>query len=157
MTTQAANPFAGVNSAPTTTQGSYLEPGRYKLKIGKCIYKKLFKGGDAFIVETTVVESSNPAIPVGGARTWLQKNNESFKASVKLFCYAACGFDVRDEKQEKAIKDLEQHTETILMKAITDNALAGREVYVDVTAKDKKQSEGTFNLHTFSPAQPPKA
>lgn len=155
--TPAFNPFAGMREAQTNSNGSYLTPGRFKLRIGKVIWKKLFKGGEALIVETTVLESSDPVIPVGSARTWLQKSNESFKASAKLFCYAACGYDVKNEKHEAVIKaSIEPHCETIMLKALNEGFLIGREVFVDVTSKEKKQTEGTFNLHTFSPAQPTK-
>jgi hypothetical protein len=149
-------PFRGLREAKTFNSGSFLDNGRYRLKIQKCIYKKLNAGGNAFIVEATVLESTNEKHPVGAQRSWFQKENESFQSAVKLFCYAATGFDEKNAVHEKRIKtEVEPNCETIMLKAITEDLLKGREVFVDVTSKPKKKTEGDFSLHTFSPAQPP--
>lgn len=151
------NPFEGMRNAETSQSGTWFATGRYKVKIAKLIWKKLNAGGEALIVETTVLESSNDKTPVGASRTWLQKNNKSFKAAAKLFCFAACGYDIRNEEHDKIIKaQIEPNCETIMLKALNEGLLTGREVYVEVTEKPKQSNPGEmFSLHTFSPAQPP--
>lgn len=155
--TQGFNPFAGMRTAQTSFQGQYFSPGRYRVRIDKCVYRSTQNSGDVFLIETTVLETNNDKDhPVGAQRTWMQgtKNKNVYMAAVKMFCIAACGLDIKSEADAEKVKVCEERCEEIMLGAITRGALNGREVWIDVVPKEKKNTPGeTFNLHVFSPVK----
>lgn len=157
--TQGANPFAGMRGAATSQQGSFLSPGRYKLKINKYVYRPTQNSGDVFLIECTVLESTNPATPVGAERTWMQgtKNKQVYLSAVKSFAAAMVGLDLKNEIHARAFAEkVEPTIEETMLTAITTATFNGREVIVDVTNKEKKTKPGEFfDLHVFSPGQAP--
>ena len=52
------NLFAGLKTAKVSERGIYTNPGKYKVRVNKCIMKHVRKGYDAFICEFVVVESN---------------------------------------------------------------------------------------------------
>jgi hypothetical protein len=162
MTQQAPsfNPFAGARSANTSQQGNYFSPGRYKVKIKNCVYRPTQNSGDVFLVETQILETSDPIKhPIGADRTWIQgtKNKNVYLSAVKAFAAAAVGLDLKNPEHQAVFdaKVVPQVEETLLA-AITKNALGGRILWVDVTEKEKKTKPGeNFNLHTFGPGEAP--
>jgi hypothetical protein len=150
------NPFAGMNETKASSGGgTYLTDGRYKIKVTKCLYIDTDQGNRAFIAEFAIVETTDAAKhPVGANRSWYQGVNKSFKAEVKSFCYAACGYDAKNDKHAEALRQLDSRSEGIMSKAIGPlNILSGRELNVDVKTKQQKQDKTkSFTGHTFSPA-----
>jgi leucyl-tRNA synthetase len=110
-------------------------------------------------VETNAVESSDPATVPGAERTWIQgtKNKSVYLSAVKAFCAAALGLDLKNADHQRVFTTkVEPLCEAIMLKAITENAFKDRLVNVDVTKKEKRTKAGEFyNLHIFSPAEPP--
>jgi hypothetical protein len=52
------NLFAGLKTAKVSERGIYTNPGKYKVRVNKCIMKHVRKGYDAFICEFVIVESN---------------------------------------------------------------------------------------------------
>lgn len=158
--TQSFNPFAGMRQAQTSQQGNYFSPGTYKVRVNKCVYRSTQNSGDVFLIETTILESSDPTSqPVGADRTWMQstKNKQVYLAAVKALCAALVGLDLKNDAHAALFREkVEPKCEEIMTAAIVQGLLNGREITVDVSKKEKKNTPGEFfNLHTFKPAQAP--
>ena len=61
-----------VGKAKIFDKGSYLEPGRYTLKVLKAFTVETRDKGPALIVDFEVLESSNEDIQVGSVKNWYQ-------------------------------------------------------------------------------------
>lgn len=147
------NPFAGVRGAKLFDQGEYLEPGEYVLQIDSMVWKKLNEGGNALIVETTILASDNERHPVGKKRSWFQKENTSFAGEALAFCIAACGYDRKDPADAAVVEGkVIPLSEDILLAALTKGTFKGRKVRCKVTHKITKEAKRDFNKHTFGPA-----
>ncbi len=86
----------------------HLTTGEYALKIEDVTYLKTKRAGDAFIVEYTVLESSDPAAhPVGCRRSWYQPMADQVVATsqVAKFLWGVYGYDPKRDK-ERAEKEL---------------------------------------------------
>jgi hypothetical protein len=153
------NPFAGLNETKTNGGGGvYLTDGRYKLKVNKHLFIDTDNGTRAFIAECVVTETSDAqSHPVGANRSWFQSANKSFKAALKAYCYAACGYDEKDPKHTEALRQLDSRSEAIMLQAIgPKQILSSRELYVDVITKPQKNDKSkTFTHYNFSPASAP--
>lgn len=88
--------FDGIEDAQVSKSGQYFKPGSYRVKI------KAVKGQESsatpgkhfFIVETEVLESSNPDIPVGNERSQVITMGEQMALpNVKMFMAAVSGVD----------------------------------------------------------------
>lgn len=75
--------------------------GDFVVRIEDVIFLKTRGKGDAFIVEYTVVESSNPEKdPVGAKRTWYQsyQDVDIAQGETLKFMYACLGFDAKRDR-----------------------------------------------------------
>lgn len=154
----AVNPFAGLRDKNIHENGQYLEAGgRYKLEVQKIILKETRKSGKGFIVECTVLESSNlDKDPVGAKRSWFQSMKDLDVAfpAIKAFLYAVLGYDYGDPKQKEYLKaKVDPVIETITFEACdeTKNPFKGRTVGVETTAKITKEKKQNFTRHDFFP------
>lgn len=98
--------FDGIELVVVGDQGGTpLTEGEYLVQIEDVIHKKTQKKGEAFIVEYTVVESSEPEKhPIGVKRSWYQsmQNGPVALGEITKFMYAALGYDAkRDETRIK--------------------------------------------------------
>lgn len=167
----AVNPFAGLRNANIFETGQYLAAdGRYLLQIEKIILKETRKSGKGFIVECTVVETSNEEKdPVGAKRSWFQSMKDLDVAfpAIKAFLYAALGYDYSKKEDKEYLKaKVEPIIDTVTFQACdeTRNPFKGRKVGVETTAKVTKEKKQNFTRHDFFPAdskisfeQPPAA
>ncbi len=79
----------------------HLTTGEYALRIEDVSYLKTKRAGEAFIVEYTVLETSNPeAHPVGCRRSWYQPMQDEVVANgqVAKFVWAIYGYDPKRDK-----------------------------------------------------------
>ena len=65
--------WSQIGAAPIFERGNYFNPGRYKLRLLRCLSKQTQKSGMAFIAEFEVLESDNPAHPIGSKGTYFVK------------------------------------------------------------------------------------
>ncbi len=94
--------FDGIETiTPGNSGGTPLSEGTYLVKIEDVIYLQTQLKGDAFIVEYSVLESSDTAKhPLGCKRSWYQsmQNKPVAMGEIVKFMYAALGYDQkRDE------------------------------------------------------------
>ena len=98
--------FDGIeNVVPGNQSNPPLTEGQYLVKIEDVIHLKTQLKGDAFIVEYSVLETSDPAKhPIGSRRSWFQsmRNLPVAMGEIVKFMYAALGYEAkRDEERIK--------------------------------------------------------
>jgi hypothetical protein len=98
--------FDGIEAITIGNQGGTpLTEGEYLVQLEDVIHLKTQKKGEAFIVEYTVVESSDQEKhPVGSKRSWYQNmgNSPVALSEITKFMYALLGYDSkRDETRIK--------------------------------------------------------
>lgn len=131
MTTEAYNPFKGINESSKKGYG-YFKPGHYELTVDYITVATNFAGIASFLVEFVVDKSDNPEIPAGTKRTWMQKlaPDTIAKPVLKAFISELCGLS---PEQEKTM------VEELCNKAISkDNPLKGTKVKVEFFMKKTK-------------------
>jgi hypothetical protein len=162
-----SNLFAGVRNAKTSERGAFCKPGKYTVKIKRCLNKHTRKGYDAFIVEFEI-ETSNyvnakaDAVramgdkpydakaledllpnPEGSTASWFQSLADTDIGFGALKGFAANLLGVKPEDPEFL-----DNVEGFLSEAVSDNALAGTVCPLEViTIKTKKG--GDFSLYKF--------
>jgi hypothetical protein len=65
--------WSQIGQAPIFERGNYFNPGKYKLRLLRCLSKQTQKSGMAFIAEFGVLESDNPTHPIGSKGTFFVK------------------------------------------------------------------------------------
>src|SRR5512139_1948372 len=74
MTQSDINPWAGLANAPIFERGTYFSPNSaFSLELIKVVYKQAQSSDRYTIFEFKILESNNPAHPVGSTATWMQK------------------------------------------------------------------------------------
>lgn len=146
-----------IDSATIGNGRLFFLKGRYRLRIDKVAKKDAkdsFKGKNSFIVEATVLESTNPERPKGSACTWVQtvKSGDSLPdqqqrklalGSIKEFLAAALG----DPRLETA-----SASELMTLACDASNPLSGREVAL--VCEDKAtRDDSTFTVHRWYQAE----
>lgn len=145
----AANPFAGMNHATMSQKRPYLTEGNYRVRIDRMLFKATRGKGDALIAEVTVVESDNPAHPVGSQRSWYQSfaDKDIGGGAAREFTLAVLGYNPMGDPASFAAVD----TETALGQAVdVGNTFAGREVLVACMQIMTKRNT-PFTKHAWSP------
>jgi hypothetical protein len=145
--------FAGVANAKMSEAQPPLTDGKFRVKFQRCIAKKLFKGGNAFIAEFTIVQSSDLVKhPVGALRGWVQKMEpaEIALGSLKAFGSAVLGVDPRDNAKVEAeiVPILEKSLDAAV--SPTENAFGGLEVDVQVDTIQTKPTAKDPQGHPFT-------
>lgn len=135
------------NTNSTRQRGSYLAPGTYIVEISACRHVQSQKdNSEYFTAEMDVIESNNPAHPVGSPATWMCKLNgkypQSALADVKAFVVAAVGCG-ESEVDEALI------TDHVL--GGDGSGLAGERLRIIVEQR-KTRAGSDFSKHYFSKA-----
>lgn len=135
--------------------GYYYLPGVYESEITAVKKIKTRSKGEMVVVETLILESSNPDRPVGGRPSWTQllegKAIDVAPMNIKMFLTAAAGLNIFDQKDAKTIAafDWDSFGDTALSE---DNPLKGCRVHIEVV-NTKNKAGGDFSKHTFTPAK----
>ena len=151
--------WSQLGQAPIFERGNYFNPGRYKLRLLRCLSKQTQKSGIGFISEFEVLESDNPAHPIGSKGTYFVKMAQQQQAfsNVKEMLAAILGFDVTNREHlaqfEREVSPQLGNIMTALESQGTA-VLQGRET-VSVECRIKMTQRNTeFTLHTWSPWTP---
>lgn len=84
----------------------YIEPGQYVLEIDRCIIGTSTRGkGDFFVVEFTVVSSSNPRLQPGARCSMVQMFSKGEVALANIKMFAAATLKVEHTKITGAVMD----------------------------------------------------
>ena len=156
MSEKPVNPlFKGAKNSKLSSRGVNLEAGEYLLKIVSIETIKARKSGDAYLAHYEVVETTNPAHPVGSKRRWyqaLQDADVAF-ANLKRFTYAVLGFDASTkEGRAKGESEVDPEFEEILTASEAEGLFNGKLVRCKVEQIKTREKGFDFNMHTFSPA-----
>ena len=145
-----------VGKAKIFDKGSYLEPGKYKLKLLKCFTLETRNKGDAFIAEFEVLESDNDDIQVGSTKNWYQgvRDKDIAFSSIKEFMKYLMQVDESDEenweefeeKLPEIMEDISQ--EKFKQLDAEDHPLHGRLINVECYMK-KTREENDFTVHKW--------
>jgi hypothetical protein len=152
--------FAGIEEAKVFKTGQYFKPGLYTVKIKAVKWVVGSVGKKEFVViETEVLESNNPEVPVGGERSQvIDYSSVMGQPNVKAFVAAASGVDpgssnVNDEVSAYWSKTVGEHLsfEAICDLIVSDtnpleDVVLGLEC-VEVTTK----SGDPFTKHSWQP------
>jgi hypothetical protein len=148
-----------IGQAPIFERGNYFNPGRYKLRLLRCLSKQTQKSGTAFIAEFEVLESDNPAHPIGSKGTYfvkMQQQQQAFSNILEMMA-ALLGFDITNKDHVTQIDQQLRPQLAGLMTALETQGtavLGGRET-VSVECRIKLTQRNTeFTLHTWSPWMP---
>lgn len=95
--------FSGISEAKYSEGGNYIKPGVFRLKVSKCIGKKLRTNKQAFIVEFNVIESDNAEHRVGSEVTWMvTMDKEPALGNIRQFIAAVMEVDIEEVNEEVA-------------------------------------------------------
>ena len=155
--------WSQIGQAPIFERGNYFNPGRYKLRLLRCLSKETQKSGTAFIAEFEVLESDNPAHPIGSKGTYFikmgsQQDRQIGFSNILEMMSAILGFDITNREHVTQIDQQLRPQLAGLMTALESQGtavLGGREtVSVECRIKLTKANR-EFTLHTWSPWTPP--
>ena len=152
--------WSQIGQAPIFERGNYFNPGRYKLRLLRCLSKQTQKSGVAFIAEFEVLESDNPAHPIGSKGTFFVKMTQQQQAfsNIKEMMAAVLGFDISNPEHMKQIEQQLSPQLPALMTALETQGtvvLGGKET-VAVECRVKMTQRNTeFTLHVWAPWTPP--
>lgn len=149
--------FGGVGAAKMNRRGVFFDPGEYEIDVKRCEYMTARDKEEFFIVETIIVETNNPAHPVGAERNWMPKMNQDMsEVNLKGFCVACLGLEDADADGIAKVSDEDFQ---IMLEAALDgpdkentNALAGTALHVSVVETTLKNG-AKFNVCKFSPSK----
>jgi hypothetical protein len=152
-----------IGAAPIFERGNYFNNGHYKLRLLRGLSKETQKSGIAFITEFEVLESDNPAHPIGSKGTWFVKmgslqDKQIGSSNILEMMAALLGFDIKNRDHLSQIDQQLRPQLAGLMTALETQGpavLGGREtVSVECrTTLTKRNTE--FTLHAWSPWTPP--
>ena len=152
--------FKGIEDAKVFKTGQYFKPGKYKVRINAVKDVDSAVGSKSyFIVETTVMESNNPDIPVGGERSHvIDLGNVMGLPNVKAFVAAASGVDstspsINDEVTAYWSKQVGEHLdfEKICNLLVSSaNPLEGEIMELECF-ETKTREGGDFTKHNWLP------
>jgi hypothetical protein len=151
--------WSQIAQAPIFERGNYFSPGRYKLHLLRCLSKQTQKSGVAFITEFEVLESDNPAHPIGSKGTYFVKMVQQQQAfsNIKEMVAAVLGFDISNPEHMQQIEQQLNPQLPALMTALEVQGVAvlgGREtVSVECRVIMTKMNK-EFTLHVWSPWTP---
>lgn len=99
--------FDGIEDASVSKSGSYFKPGHFRVRI-KAVKKQdsaTAPGKQFFIIETLVLESSNPDIAVGTERSQVITMGQTMSLpNVKAFMAAVSGVDPNSETVNQEVE-----------------------------------------------------
>lgn len=141
--------FDGIEDAQVGQGGVYFLPGKYLVKVLKCITLKSRKREDLFIVECEILESDVPERKPGTKASWIVNfKQDAALGNIKGFIAAANGIDPGNESAVN-----EQVNMDICEYVVSDeNPLAGTPVGL-VCVNKKTRAGSDFTLHMWEPTQ----
>jgi hypothetical protein len=156
----ASTRFKGIEDSRVFKTGQYFLPGKYSVKINAVKWVNAAVGNKSyFIVETTVLASSNAEIAVNGERSHvIDMSNVMGLPNVKAFVAAvsgvdASGTDVNDQVAQYWSQQLGEHIgfEGICELICSDsNPLAEEEMDLECFMTKTKDG-GDFTKHNWLP------
>ena len=157
MTTQAPQGFfSGSNGLDASNRVAGLEPGftgDVRVELCRGIHPR--KGGQAFIVEFTVLTSNQPSVPVGVRRSWYNNINPAYLSTcmgpMVAFLYACLGL-VPGRDQAVIDRDIKPNQDAWLNQSISsDQPLSGRIVHLETGSKPMKEDKTKlYTTYNFS-------
>lgn len=142
--------FSGLNQAKVGNSGVYFLPGTYVVECQKIHIVNTRAGGNLFVFESKILESSREERPVGSSCSWAVKMElDAAEGNIKELLAALSGKNPRDEAALQG-----EDWEAIGELAVSDEQpFEGERVHVSAVEKDKKTKPGeTFTLCRFEPA-----
>jgi hypothetical protein len=137
--------FDGISEARVGGQNVYFLAGLYKIEVVKCFAMKSRKKEDLFIVECSILESTNDKRPAGTKASWVVNlKHDAALGNIKGFVAAANGIDPHDEEtvnNEIAEKEVEYVVSD-------DNPLNGSILNLNCTDIETKAGN-PFTLHAW--------
>jgi len=99
--------FDGIETTKVTKTGSYFKPGMYKVRIKAVKWVKASVGTKEFcIIETDVLESSNPEVPAGSERSHvIDMSTVMGMPTIKSFVACVSGVDPSSESINDEVVD----------------------------------------------------
>jgi len=151
--------WSQIGQAPIFERGNYFNPGRYKLRLLRCLSKQTQKSGVAFIAEFEVLESDNPAHPIGSKGTFFVKmiqQQQAFSNILEMVA-AVLGFDITnpqhiaqiDQGLRPQLPGLMTALETQGTSVLQGHETVSVECRIIMTKANKE-----FTLHVWSPWTP---
>ena len=126
--------FSGVK--PSGAGGQFYLPGTYLVRCERMSIVKARKGDDQFTIESTVLESSNPEVPVGSRRTAMIPYTDDAMGFIMAAAMAHMQLDASAPVSAEELADIEAAFETFIApddaaKKIKGNAAKGEVVRVE--------------------------
>lgn len=155
--------FDGMPDADLNNKGNYMGPGRFLVETKAIKYKDSKHRGKSYIIEFTVVESTNPAHEPGSSGSWVIKlDKPQAWGDIKAFMMAlAMDIDPKTAKTPKQDPELHAKATELAKAAISaehaqklgaeEDFLLGLPVRLETTMT-KTQKGGDFTIHAWSPA-----
>lgn len=158
--------FSKIKGTKVTPSGQWFKPGNYTVKIKACKVVESSQDNRAFfIVETEVLESTNPDITPGMDRSQaIDLTKVMGMPNVKGFVAAASGVDPYTEGLDEQVEaewarrlaeqgvtekiDYEQICELIISEL---NPLRGQVMQLECVNITKKKDGGDFTKHNWQP------
>ena len=151
--------FKGITDAKVFKGGQYFKEGLYKVKILAVKWVESARDkSEYFVIETEVLESSNPEIAVGSERSQVIDYGQTMGLpNIKAFVAAASGIDpyasdnLNDEVVDFWSKLTGQHIdfEDIVEMLIKENPLEGEVMDLECTEIITKEKKQPFTKHSW--------
>jgi hypothetical protein len=168
--------FKGMRDAKVFGKGTYLNPGRYQVRVKRALYNETREQGDSYILEFVVEQSSRPtSIPdrmlnetaleyedrikklpneVGSTVSWFQggKDKNVQWGTLKDFAASILGCKVDDPNFVSKVEDFMESTVEVTDKEtgkVSGNCLAGKLIPVEVVNIITKKNKKDFGRHNW--------
>lgn len=159
--------FGKARDAKVFGNNQYFLPGNYKVKIKdtKLVDSAASPGKEFCVIETEVLESSNPEIAVGSERSQVIPLGEQMSlTNVKAFVSAASGVDPHDTDSGPKVeafwaevfgtseypKQYENFFEYICETIFSQNPIAGSEMDLECVEIITKKNQKQFTKHNWA-------
>lgn len=152
--------WSQIGTAPIFERGNYFSPGRYKLRLLRCLSKQTQKSGVAFIAEFEVLESDNPAHQIGSKGTYFVKmaNPQQGFSNILEMMTAILGFDISNAEHVRQIDTQLRPQLAALMTSLETQGTAvlqGHETVAVECRVTLTKAQKEFTLHVWAPWTPP--
>lgn len=143
--------YKKIANAETSGDGIYLLDGAYRIRVELVKFFETRKHKTMFLVEMTILQSTNEARPAGMEVSWMCNltDHDAAFGNVKQFLGACFGVDPNDKEALDA-----QITPTVISQSTAvSNPLGGTILPVECETRNNKTNEGKHTRHRWSIAQ----
>lgn len=131
------NFYSGISEKKVAKTGSYFKPGTYRVTILAVKEVKGQKNRNFFVIETKVLQSNNPEVPVGAERSQvIPFDNVMALVNIKQFIAAVSGVDATlddvNERVEAYWANLHPKGEVLPFEEIVSQMVVGANALADV-------------------------